>query len=104
VFWRNITDTGFPETPASRLASLSDLAENEGGLNRSMQHRLEVYSQEFQSPRFFAGVDLSAALLCRFVELRLRDGRQAVPLGKRSRRRSATSHDDAFVLGVLSPI
>ena len=24
-----------------------------------------VSSQEFQSPRFFAGVDLSAALLCR---------------------------------------
>jgi hypothetical protein len=28
-----------------------------GGLNRSMQHWLAVYSPEFQSPRFFAGVD-----------------------------------------------
>jgi hypothetical protein len=41
----------FPKTP--------------GGLNRSMQHRLGVYSQEFESPRFFSGVDLSAVLLCR---------------------------------------
>ena len=28
-----------------------------GGLNRSMQHWLAVYSPEFQSPRFFADVD-----------------------------------------------
>jgi hypothetical protein len=28
VLWRNITDTGFPETSASRIASLSELAEN----------------------------------------------------------------------------
>jgi hypothetical protein len=34
-----------------------EVAANRGGLNRSMQHWLEVYSQEFQSPRFFAGVD-----------------------------------------------
>jgi hypothetical protein len=29
VLWRNITDTGFPETPAYRIASLSELADNE---------------------------------------------------------------------------
>ena len=28
MLWRNITDTGFPETPASRIASLSEPAEN----------------------------------------------------------------------------
>jgi hypothetical protein len=27
VLWRNITDTEFQETPASRIASLSELAE-----------------------------------------------------------------------------
>ena len=32
-------------------------AEIPGGLNRSVQHWLAVYSPEFQSPRFFAGVD-----------------------------------------------
>jgi hypothetical protein len=40
VLWRNITDTGFPETTASRIASLSELAENaptfeEGVINES---------------------------------------------------------------------
>jgi hypothetical protein len=34
-----------------------EVAENPGGLNRSMQHWLAVYSPEFQSPRSFAGVD-----------------------------------------------
>jgi hypothetical protein len=34
-----------------------ELAANPGGLNRSMQHWLEVYSPGFQSPRSFAGVD-----------------------------------------------
>jgi len=29
----------------------------QGGLNRSMQHWLGVYSREIQSPRFFVGVD-----------------------------------------------
>jgi hypothetical protein len=34
-----------------------ELSENRGGLNRSMQHWLAVYSPGFQSPRFFAVVD-----------------------------------------------
>src|SRR5258708_39424248 len=42
-----------------------ELAQNVGGLNGSMQHWLGVYSPEFQSPRFFADVDLGAALPCR---------------------------------------
>jgi hypothetical protein len=33
------------------------VAENLGGLNRSMQHWLAVYSRVFQSPRSFAGVE-----------------------------------------------
>jgi len=57
VLWRNITDTGFPETSASRIASLSELAENPCQLNRSMQHYLEVYLPAFESPKFVAGVD-----------------------------------------------
>ena len=43
-------------SPSRRLAYLQ-LTVNRGGLNRSMQHWLAVYSPEFQSPRFFAGVD-----------------------------------------------
>jgi hypothetical protein len=39
--------------PCGYLAG--EVSENPGGLNRSMQHRLGVYSQEFQSPRFFRG-------------------------------------------------
>src|SRR5208282_640226 len=35
-----------------------------GGLNRSTQHFLEVYSQESENLRFVVGADLSAALLC----------------------------------------
>src|SRR5712664_1010790 len=34
------------------------------GLNWSAQHLREVYSQESQSPKFFAGVDLDAARSC----------------------------------------
>ena len=34
-----------------------ELPTKRGGLNRSMQHWLAVYSPEFQSPRSFAGVD-----------------------------------------------
>jgi alpha-mannosidase len=33
------------------------IPQTQGGLNRSMQHWLEVYSPGFQSPRSFAGVD-----------------------------------------------
>jgi hypothetical protein len=40
-----------------RVAPNLELAENPGGLNRSMQHWREVYSLEFQSPRSFVGVD-----------------------------------------------
>jgi hypothetical protein len=32
-------------------------AEKTGGLNRSVQHWLEVYLREFQRPKFSAGVD-----------------------------------------------
>ena len=35
-----------------------------GGLSRSTQHFLEVYSQESENLEFVVGVDLSAALLC----------------------------------------
>jgi hypothetical protein len=41
-----------------------ELPEMSGGLNRSMQHWLAVYSPGFQSPRSFAGVDLGAGLPC----------------------------------------
>ena len=34
----------------------SELAENPGGLNRSVQHWLAVYSPAFESPRSLAGV------------------------------------------------
>jgi (p)ppGpp synthase/HD superfamily hydrolase len=34
-------------------------------LNRSTQHFLEAYSQEFEILKFFLGVDLSATPLCR---------------------------------------
>jgi hypothetical protein len=35
----------------------SEVPENQGGLNRSVQHYLEVYLLEFESPKFVAGVD-----------------------------------------------
>src|SRR3984893_3860590 len=35
-----------------------------GGLNGSMQHFLEVYSQESENLKSLVGVDSSAALLC----------------------------------------
>ena len=38
--------------------------ENKGGLKGSMQHWLEVYSQEFQNPRSLAAVDSDAGLFC----------------------------------------
>jgi hypothetical protein len=34
-----------------------DVPAKSGGLNRSMQHWLAVYSPAFQSPRSFVGVD-----------------------------------------------
>jgi hypothetical protein len=34
-----------------------EVADNAGGLNRSMQHWLAVYLPAFQSPKFVAGVD-----------------------------------------------
>jgi len=34
------------------------------GLNGSAQHLLEVYSQESENLKSFAGVDLNAVLLC----------------------------------------
>ena len=42
--------TGYPEVDF-------EPPEKSGGLNRSMQHWLEVYSREFQSLKFSAGVD-----------------------------------------------
>src|SRR5277367_2187010 len=44
-------------------------------LNRSTQHFLEVYSQEFESLGFFLVVDLSAALLCPVPTVYSRTGR-----------------------------
>jgi len=35
----------------------NELAKKRGGLNRSMQHWLAVYSPAFQSPKLLAGVD-----------------------------------------------
>ena len=40
-----------------RFGGQIEVAENPGGLNRSMQHWLGVYSPAFQSPKFVAGVD-----------------------------------------------
>jgi hypothetical protein len=37
--------------------SRSKFLENGGGLNWSVQHYLEVYLPEFESPKFVAGVD-----------------------------------------------
>jgi hypothetical protein len=48
-----------------RLNLKFELPEKSGGLNGPMQHWLGVYSPEFQSPKFFADVDLGAALPCR---------------------------------------
>jgi hypothetical protein len=44
-----------------------------------MQHRLEVYLQEFESPRSFAGVDLGEGYL---VEIGLRGAGQVGFLGE----------------------
>ena len=35
----------------------TELPEKSGGLNWSVQHHLEVYLPEFESPKFVAGVD-----------------------------------------------
>jgi putative SOS response-associated peptidase YedK len=35
----------------------AEVSENRGGLNWSVQHYLEVYLPEFESPKFVAGVD-----------------------------------------------
>ena len=35
----------------------TELPEKSGGLNWSVQHYLEVYLPEFESPKFVAGVD-----------------------------------------------
>jgi hypothetical protein len=45
---------------SSQRGLSAELPETSGGLNRSMQHWLGVYSPRFQSPRSFAGVDLGA--------------------------------------------
>jgi hypothetical protein len=42
-----------------------ELPAESGGLNGSMQHWLGVYQREFQSLKFFAGVDSVVRLLCR---------------------------------------
>jgi hypothetical protein len=44
------------ELPCFRKLRI-ELTEKSGGLNRSVQHSLAVYSPAFQSPRSFAGVD-----------------------------------------------
>src|ERR1039458_1686958 len=48
----------------SLMSGENELGGNPGGLNRSVQHWLAVYSPEFQSPRSFAGVDSGAELPC----------------------------------------
>ena len=57
----------FPESGLGSHKAV--VSQKSGGLNQSMQPRLGVYSQEFQSPRFFAGVDLAQRY---FVEIGLR--------------------------------
>jgi hypothetical protein len=42
---------------AFRVCSVVVLPVNRGGLNRSMQHWLAVYSPAFEIPRSLAGVD-----------------------------------------------
>jgi hypothetical protein len=44
------------ELPCFRRLRI-ELTENGGGLNWSVQHYLEVYLPEFESPKFVAGVD-----------------------------------------------
>ena len=44
-----------PRCPSSEL--LEQMPVKSGGLNRSMQHLLAVYSLEFETPRSFAGAD-----------------------------------------------
>jgi hypothetical protein len=36
---------------------MTEVSEKGGGLNWSVQHYLEVYLPEFESPKFVAGVD-----------------------------------------------
>jgi Fic family protein len=50
---------GYAEVIKTVFRAWSDIpvTENYGGLNRSMQHWLEVYSPAFESPRSLAGVD-----------------------------------------------
>ncbi len=43
--------------PRNDTKTSYELPSKSGGLNRSMQHWLEVYSPEFESPRSLAGVD-----------------------------------------------
>lgn len=62
-----------------RLLSEVELPAKSGGFNRSMQHWLGVYSQEFQSPRCFAGVYLAQRY---FVDIGLRIADMLVFLGR----------------------
>ena len=50
--------------PSLPEASNPAVPDKSGGLNGSVQHWLEVYSQEFQNPRSLAGVDSGAGLFC----------------------------------------
>jgi hypothetical protein len=50
----------YPSWGQPNLNAISELPQKRGWLNWSMQHRLGVYWPEFQSPRSFSGVDLSA--------------------------------------------
>src|SRR6267143_6230375 len=52
----------FPTSPF--VASDGHLSGNPCQLNRSTQHFLEVYSQEFEILEFFFDADLTAAPLC----------------------------------------
>jgi hypothetical protein len=55
---RNYGTSPQPKASARiQIVTDTEVLEKRGGLNRSVQHWLAVYSPEFQSPRFFAGVD-----------------------------------------------
>ena len=55
---RNALSMAFPiRATISIVDPDSDVPAKSGGLNRSVQHYLEVYLPEFESPKFVAGVD-----------------------------------------------
>src|SRR5215469_7269076 len=57
--------TGLVKTVTSQVRTGTPLSDLQCRLRWSTQHLLGVYSQEFESLRFFSGVDSSAARPCR---------------------------------------